>query len=843
MNFLTSMNRISVMYPETGLQSLDYKLLTRYILYAVKDRLALTLGSVSEDPLIERINKVKISEIKKFWGQRRQLNRVVLDWRHDHALMASMDVLGQERTLRRLRLVDLARVDSRVKTICELLTHMSYPFLVNLSIWAIATNFDYPIWNFEICASIESYRERSAKISNYVKSIGEHSTLKTVFAELNCLEGYCFRAEFDMESEVRKLASPEIHHSKSWEWRFGRSCERWIPETRTQKVRQTFEEYIKSGGWLTSGSSSIGRIDWEYDKIHGHFKARKNMLTFIYTPEELWTIVAGWDGEIRTKPLIKNELGKIRLAVASNIESYLWESYILSCYGHDYKMWGIVTLDERPSEEFDRVQRMSQAMANGEWALPWDFKSFDHQVTTKDIQTILSVMRHRSQRAGGTVELDACWLKVIASYERCYIYHETWHHVSGGLQSGQRTTSLIGNIWNYVVLKMCLELIGEVTGSMIDFSNYQFGVRGDDTYIIGPSPHVLYLIRLGYQSLGAIGNNAKFSIRQSTVEFLRNEIGPKGQYGWPNRAIASITQRKPWASEEYNALTEVAIIADNIRNVERRLGFELPTIHHANKLQWSKFTGQSYIWLTIPRHLGGIGAYQFGGWIADKKLSLLNTVQLPIKTRVVSQENVFATALGLDQIALATHQLSSIARSEVPLDIRTTSLQWQLKTLRQLRPKFSKVQLPPSKVKFVKIVPTPKGWNKKLLHTQHEKYEGHDFPAIISFYNSARHVDKRLRLGELIKRFFPLTFKYLQQLERHGFHRGMAIDIILGNLPTVVGSNIHPILIRFVQQQIDDVLDNYKKGRGNVNLQIISDSIQATHNVAVNIGLVKYYQY
>lgn len=798
---------------------------------------------INEPSLINR-QRISLVRIIELFGERRNRGIVNVDWRHDKSVLEAFDILGQEKVLRRLRLVDIVRAEPRVKTLCERLTHLPYPIVTNIALWTIMHGFEIDLSSYEITDSLETFRRQSGLISNYVKSMGPHSKLKSQFAELGCLEGYTFRSDFDLLREVKELANPRLYRIDSWDERFKQQCGESIPIPKTFKEELSFEEYVKGAKWLTSGSSSIGRVEWFYDEIKGHFKARKNMLLNIYTPEELWEIASKWDGRIVTKPLIKNELGKMRLAVASNIESYLAESYLLYCYGHDYKLWGTITLDERPKEEFERVQEMYRCVNSGWWALPWDFKSFDHQVSQQDIITIMSTLSQRAQDAGGSLEYQQLWDKVVASYSKTFVNYEGEHHVQNGLQSGQRTTSLIGNIWNYIVLKMCIDNVECLAEYNLSQSNMVAGVRGDDTYILSRSPNLLYLLRLSYQSLGAIGNNAKFSIRQFSVEFLRNEVSSKGQYGWANRALAAVTQRKPWASDDYDPITEVCIVADNIRNVERRLGFEVERIHHANKIQWSKFTRQTYKWLTIPKHMGGLGAYDFEGWIADKKLPLLKARELPISSSVVSTNNVFVAALGLDQIEFSRTQLGQLARSEVPVDIRTTDLFGRLSILRNYRVKFSKIGLPNSGIKPVNLVLRDSDWKPKSPYFSRERYQEHTFGQLVSFYNTASRFTRELpSLGKLVKRFFPNTYATMHYLEKTGFHRSMAVDLILGKIPYANCLNIHPTLIRFCQSQIIDQLDKYKQGRSKINLQLYSDSLSATFNVVNTTNINMFYKF
>ena len=114
------------------------------------------------------------------------------------------------------------------------------------------------------------------------------------------------------------------------------------------------------------------------------------MVTYLYTTDELYDLCKRWDGRLISRAFTKDELSKRRIAVASNIESYLCESYLLYNMTHVYKSWKYITLDESPAVEHNRTIEVSKLLKSGKWALPFDFKNFDHQPTTEEIQTIMS---------------------------------------------------------------------------------------------------------------------------------------------------------------------------------------------------------------------------------------------------------------------------------------------------------------------------------------------------------------------------------------------------------------------------------------------------------------------
>lgn len=547
--------------------------------------------------------------------------------------------------IRRLRIKDLFVVASD-KLIDEMghYTHLDTIFFTNLTVFGIVHGYDTlrDMRSLGIFNTLEHFLEVASDISTYMKRIPNcNDDTKQRLCELTCLCGYLQNdmPGWDTKEELIGLAEGGNRH--------GLICENW-DEVFNEVVDEimspvpmpafiTFADYITEGKWLTSGSSSIGKVEWSFGEEQGKFKARKNMLNELYTADEIISLVENWNGELVSRAFTKDELGKRRLAVASNIEAYLSESYILHLFGHGFKNWDYITLDESPKQQHERNCSVILALRNNAFALPFDFRRFDHQPTTREVQTIIGKIASRIHvPLFYKSHFSKFTHKMLNSYAKSRIEMQIGsekivQEVTGGIPSGVRTTSLVGNSWNLIMTKRAKKIVHSLLGydpiSLI-------GIKGDDTYILSKYPLALYLFRLAYASINAIGIDSKFGISQNICEFLRNEISTEGVRGWSNRSIPSTTQRKPWNPQPWSSSSEVSTLTNNIYLLERRMKRKIEKLHLASKIKWSKFTNQSYHWLHLPTRLGGFGLYKYDGWEPNCKLPLVTKPNILINNLI-----------------------------------------------------------------------------------------------------------------------------------------------------------------------------------------------------------------
>lgn len=758
---------------------------------------------------------------------------------------------SQYLSTRRLKLSLLLKTVVDAELVLTNCPNLSYKALVNVVIWfsIVGDAVFKRLWDLGLFVNDKTLIKLGSELSSYVKRYGEESEVKTSVAEINCLAGYMTEDEsWDVDEECVKLAHGGTERQVGWMDRFNKQLSVLISRNPNicDRDKVSLEEYTKTGMWLTGGSASIGKVEYEYNGKVGHFKARKNMLLEIFTPEEIWQRVSNWGGSIECKPVVKNELGKIRLAIASNLESYIHESYLMFVYGHDYIHWDYITLDESLKQEYTRIYDTQALLSEGKVCLPWDFAAFDHQVRTGEIQAILLAMKARSP-----ISTHAIWDKVIASYSKATITDTSGDRIpiTGGLPSGQRITSLAGNVWNTIITTIAIEDASKAYGKLII---PKVGVKGDDTYIIVNHIREAYFIRLAYASLNAQGNNAKFSVRDTSYEFLRTSVYADKVVGWGNRAIPAITQRKPWGDEPWDPIYEVNVIADNIRNVGRRFKVVMLDVHLANKIQWSKFTRQSYKWLELPRRMGGLGCYKWSGLVPDGKLSLAHSQNPVLITNSVSAAPHY---LGLDEhesVRFSNSRIKGMMRSSdcrdlgkamadiAVTEIRRTKVKWEHSWDTSLS---SLIEVP-----VIFYEPRYGTWPEKKLPIVSLKSVDPEWPSFMEFLSDYPHyryarTSRAKSLMEITREKYPLVARCVKYNERLGYHRSDAIDLVLGNIPIEPLHHINPRLAVFIQDLIDrsGVMRRFR-GRERI-ARVIYNATRAAESALVNSQLNRNTQY
>lgn len=194
-----------------------------------------------------------------------------------------------------------------------------------------------------------------------------------------------------------------------------------------------------------------------------------------------------------------------------------------------------------------------ERLVAGEYSLPYDFASFDHQPTTAEVlafQVATNSCARRLLRPDQTPDFDSLSRNLLAGFGHATLTSppglgaQQTFQVTGGLMSGLRSTSCVGSGWNTIFGQFAKQLIFDVRGGRSVPKIWQL-VRGDDTQVVGASYHDVLGVKLGYDALGAIANESKFTLRRGRTEFLRIETQDRLR-GYPCRTIPLMVQRRPW---------------------------------------------------------------------------------------------------------------------------------------------------------------------------------------------------------------------------------------------------------------------------------------------------------
>lgn len=112
--------------------------------------------------------------------------------------------------------------------------------------------------------------------------------------------------------------------------------------------------------------------------------------------------------------------------------------------------------------------------------------------------------------------------------------------VTGGLMSGLRKTSSVGSDWNGNLGSMASDILSQLTCSHVRGSS-TLEIRGDDTKVVTPNYLDALGIKILYDALGAVANEAKFRLYRGRVEFPRTETSDRARV-YPARSVPGLVQ-------------------------------------------------------------------------------------------------------------------------------------------------------------------------------------------------------------------------------------------------------------------------------------------------------------
>jgi len=466
----------------------------------------------------------------------------------------------------------------------------------------------FGVWSL----SAPDWAEAVKTLSNVIKS--RECTGFNVFCylELSCLTGYRNPPwpGFDQEAEVKKLCSggdPQPAFVRESYATY--ASEALFMAPRPPRAFIGFREYVTSGQWATTGSSSDGRVLW-VDKSGRvkKVKARKNLAVGILDLRLLADKALSTRVE-RSKSIVKAELGKVRIAVAGSLESYLIMSYVMFLVNGAYLQWAGSTMEESPQAQLERMYTMWQLVLLG-YGMPFDYASFDHQIEIADQVDIAAILLRCAEV--GVPANDPDWPEVVAAW-KAMIEDVTVDGVQmeSGLSSGVRTTTVMGNGHSSVKRATALD-VAQLLGVPPD--RIEAWVRGDDSAIFSSCWAYLMAMKMGLDVADAKSSAGKFSIRRSFMEFLRVWFDSSGAHGYSARALPGLVQRKPWSNSPWDETGSWRAIFETLSTLRRRQP-ECTSVAQAFWSRccavWSIRTGLPVKLLSIPEPLGGYGV---GEW-------------------------------------------------------------------------------------------------------------------------------------------------------------------------------------------------------------------------------------
>lgn len=687
--------------------------------------------------------------------------------------------------------------------------------------------------------SLDAFIETAKTVNNRLKKLPAPDELRIRYCETVCATGYRNPpfGDFDFVAETRSLAEGGEPHGMiddNWLDTFHAAAIKVQSGVVSRPIKYlTLREYIASDLANTSGASSYGKVEWEFKGEKGKFKARKNFLLDICTVDFLYEQTVLHLGKQVNTSFIKSELGKMRIAVTGDIWSYFSQSWLNYLCNGCYLDWPGNTLDESPQQQSIRMEAM-RAAAFGGFALPFDYSAFDHQATTEENKILVSLYLQNGTVNVPPTELDfhAHVLSLtVASFSNATVLATekgVTHtiNITGGLQSGIRLTSLVGNYWNQTITQIANDVRAEVGCT----NPVQYWLRGDDSAVYSRTYWDVLIFRLSYAGVNAIGNDSKYGIHQGESEFLRVWYGKTRNYGYPNRALPGLMQRKPWSSEPWAAEAVIKAQLDTVDIVSRRTLLDYTWLKEVLSKDWSHYRSLSDKWLALPTCLGGLGYLPFTGWVSSERLPVLDKPAVSftnINPDTYVTYQVRYPDWPLTPGELQTIQLSTMNAKAASDDIRGLGSVYREGYNEHLASMPLVVWTVRSPLKFDTTVVFPTRDRLRSLVNITQLWEvaatvGKDF-------GSFRHEQKWWTQTQEVAKVKDIKpFKCLEErnvvmaffvkgLERKGLHRAAALDYAFGSISGLVIADLHPLLSAVIQSALSADLWFFLSARGKID--------------------------
>jgi hypothetical protein len=495
---------------------------------------------------------------------------------------------------------------------------------------------------------------------------------------------------FDKIAEARSLAEGGDEHFFPPGETFASLAVEALPLTTHPVEYIGFVDYVVDARWLTGGSSSVGRLEIELadgDKIE--VKARKNFVLDTVDVEELAHDAMNSTRQ-RNVAIVKAELGKLRIAVSSDLYTYLQMSWVTYLTGHGYLEWPGNTLEE---DSHETLMRMETMVLEGlkSVGLPYDYDGFDHQPTTEELLVIekrIEDMAVANVPHHALPEFRQICANIQAGFRNSVLTVTDGAvkldiRVTGGLMSGLRWTSLVGNGWNTVLTHGAKKLVHQIWPNL----TLRSWLRGDDSAIFSQMYGRRFwrgasAMNEAYAAMGAKAGVGKFSLMDG-MEFLRVWFGARCR-GYPLRAIPGLVQRKPWTSEPWDPVGTIRALQSTCGTLRRRGCVRADSVYASLEAVWCMRHRVAKAVLRTPVHRGGFG---IGEWNGLTRVKFRAPDKIPFrtipKTRWRAQRlQKAAQSLGFilpDSVAdkMAEGQLAGVVKADdIPSASRDMRDQW-----------------------------------------------------------------------------------------------------------------------------------------------------------------------
>jgi hypothetical protein len=314
-----------------------------------------------------------------------------------------------------------------------------------------------------------------------------------------------------------------------------------------------FKQYLTSRDWVTKGVSSGYKID-------GH-RVRKFAYADNNTDEDIMKRINDMNSMDMSYALKLDPI-KTRIVQSIPVEFNILLGYIYQGFEHSLKQCRFYGGKKTGKQYLELVGRLIDSFSTRH-SLPFDYSTFDRQVSMQEKMLILDVLIDKCSKAYNE---DLTWLR-----EKLHtIYTNTTCEgikATAGVWSGELLTSIYDTIasfsYFYVANKLasdwfCSPSIGDWVG------------LGDDTVAACNHFGDLLVIPSILKDMGIVSRSYRFWMNET--EFLNQRFDDKRTQGYLPRAIPSLTSARLEGPEFSHPFTRLTKMLSGLQTVYRRGG-------------------------------------------------------------------------------------------------------------------------------------------------------------------------------------------------------------------------------------------------------------------------------
>jgi hypothetical protein len=422
---------------------------------------------------------------------------------------------------------------------------------------------------------------------------------QTAHATVNGWEEHCLRALEKLDTEAQYTVT-------------GVNKVRCSIGERSKIIITDLRQYIESGDWEVTGSSSIGKVTVSINGEQKKIKCRKNtLLDSGITVEEIYRQCLSLNQSVSTG-FTKEEPQKYRIVVGSDVLMVIMMKFVMQWF--ELKLDFIPGLSYRDTPDyFERKANHIIDAINKKYAIVnFDFKSFERQPTRSEMSMITDWCCSHVKHAPTADGLEVCQvIKTCMSNQVLQIRDQTGKlrrfKQYAGLSSGVAWTTIYGGLFNLMAFT--------AAATTLNMPPLEFMLaKGDDSVCFDQKPGKVVAVINNLLSAqiqakvggwGVQGRDVHLNPTSNVQsEFLRRTITKDGVSGFPARSCV-IATFKPYAPDSDPVWGKWTGFIDGLQTTLRRVG-----IHNPRSAIFQMFGNLRPRGMDMPTDQGGAGLFK-----------------------------------------------------------------------------------------------------------------------------------------------------------------------------------------------------------------------------------------